>query len=313
MNELTRCIFCCISAWNWTDVSWFSQRAWSRVACVDWLTAWTSPLPHRRLVSEQRLCLRRIVNYKLEFVKRIHVSRSESFQLPGITKRSTGYVHACAIIDSLHRCVSEAWDTKRSATSFWNVNVIFVLPNAQGPRRSAIACNHLIISGVDTLNGKLPMMWISGGLSFHIFFSSTGNRFSIFVFIISSYIMSIFPFIAWKESANMSKLGLNLWSFSITTIRLGTCFRIDRVNPPGPGPTSNTWVPASFPAFLMILSHKFWSMRKFCDRRLTAFSWYSLSISRTVGSGGNLGEAILAKILCDIVNGQAYEMSDYDV
>lgn len=50
-----------------------------------------------------------------------------------------------------------------SATSFWKVRVRRVRPNAKGPLRVEMHSSHLMMSGVDTLKGRFPMMCKSGG------------------------------------------------------------------------------------------------------------------------------------------------------
>ena len=53
-----------------------------------------------------------------------------------------------------------------------------------------------------------------------------------------------------------SSEGRNRRSFSTTITLLGLAFKIDRVNVPGPGPTSHTRLPGDTPANLTILSFK---------------------------------------------------------
>lgn len=45
-----------------------------------------------------------------------------------------------------------------SATSFWKVSVSRVRPNVKGPVLFATFSSHLMIRGVETLNGRFPMM-----------------------------------------------------------------------------------------------------------------------------------------------------------
>lgn len=50
------------------------------------------------------------------------------------------------------------------------------------------------------------------------------------------------------------KLGMKRLSFSTTSRSAAPAFRMDRVNPPGPGPTSHTWAFFKQPAWRTILS-----------------------------------------------------------
>jgi len=78
--------------------------------------------------------------------------------LPPIVKwclTSQRYWH---MTDKRQRCSVNGDATIRSATSFWNVSVNGTRPCFHAPRRNDMSSSQRIISGVDTLNGKLPMM-----------------------------------------------------------------------------------------------------------------------------------------------------------
>ena len=69
-----------------------------------------------------------------------------------------------------------------SATSFWKVRVSLVRPKAKGPVLLAMCSSHLMMSGVDTLKGRFPMMWRFGGSDWepsthaHLGFSKTNYQ-----------------------------------------------------------------------------------------------------------------------------------------
>lgn len=96
-----------------------------------------------------------------------------------------------------------------------------------------------------------------------------------------------------------SSVGKNRRSFSITSRCSTQAFKIARVIPPGPGPTSQTWALVKSPAALTIRRNKFPSNMKFWDKFFRAFNLYIFSISPMVGKGGNLLTADAAMSIAD--------------
>ena len=95
--------------------------------------------------------------------------------LPPIVKRcwtSQRYWH---ITDRRQRCTFNGGAAMRSATSFWNVSISGTRPCFHAPRCIEMSSSQRIISGVDTLNGRLPIIFRWGCVSFHRVDNSLGK------------------------------------------------------------------------------------------------------------------------------------------
>lgn len=193
------------------------------------------------------------------------------------------WVKYCAIMDSRDLCSELASAVSRSATSFWNVKVNGTLPRLQALLRSEIFASHRVTRGVEMLKGKFPIKWIFGSGPSHGVCKSCGKILLISNDNTSPQNTLIFPGQAFSSIFILVSKRL---SFSINTTCLGPRSKIDRVIPPGPGPTSQTRQLETSPAAFTILLVNFWSSKKFCDSCFIAVNWYNLIKSRTLGSGG---------------------------
>ena len=81
--------------------------------------------------------------------------------------------------ESRHRWRFSIGATIRSATSFWKVRVSLTRPYFHALVRSDMASSQSMMSAVDTLNGRLPMMCMLGEWSSQSRVASAGNRFSM--------------------------------------------------------------------------------------------------------------------------------------
>ena len=139
------------------------------------------------------------------------------------------------------------------------------------------------MSGVATLNGKLPIMWTLGGLSFQSHPASGGNVLARLWLSTSPHTMDIRPSLA---SSSICSGGSKRLSFSTTTNWLTFLERMTRVREPAPGPTSHTWPLVILPAADTSLLVSLGSNRKFWDNCLTAWRRYKFKRSRTPGNEG---------------------------
>lgn len=71
------------------------------------------------------------------------------------------------ITERRHRWSVKILATILSATSFWKVKVSFTRPYLHGPLWEDMAASQRIKRGVETLNGKLPIIWMLGGANSH--------------------------------------------------------------------------------------------------------------------------------------------------
>lgn len=141
--------------------------------------------------------------------------------LPGITNFRSTLQRYWHITDRRQRCFDRILAVILSATSFWNVRVNFVLPNFHGPDWLDIAASHIIIRGVDTLNGRLPMMWILGGAESHGTARFSGIIFSMLKLRMSPLCMLKRPCAASDKSWKMyTMLTSILKEFSLKLLAL---------------------------------------------------------------------------------------------